>query len=92
MVLENGILKVTLLPSYGGRILSIIHKPSNRELLYQNPLGTPYLMLEGIVVAPAEANTITATVASSKAAAGSVFSAEFLQGDKSLLTAQKALQ
>ncbi len=48
VVLDNGILKVTLLPSYGGRILSIIHKPTNRELLYQNPLGTPYLMLEGI--------------------------------------------
>jgi hypothetical protein len=48
VVLESGILKVTLLPSYGGRILSIIHKPTNRELLYQNPLGTPYLMLEGI--------------------------------------------
>lgn len=48
VVLENGSLRVTLLPSYGGRILSILHKPTNRELLYQNPMGTPYLMLEGI--------------------------------------------
>lgn len=48
VVLENGYLRVTLLPSYGGRILSIVHKPTNRELLYQNPIGTPYLMLEGI--------------------------------------------
>lgn len=48
VVLENGYLKVTLLPEYGGRILSILHKPTNRELLYQNPLGTPYLMLEDI--------------------------------------------
>jgi len=48
VMLENGYLKVTLLPEYGGRILSIVHKPSGRELLYQNPLGTPYLMLEGI--------------------------------------------
>lgn len=48
VVLENGYLKVTLLPEYGGRILSILHKASGRELLYQNPLGTPYLMLEGI--------------------------------------------
>ncbi|HWP07509.1 MAG TPA: DUF5107 domain-containing protein [Polyangiaceae bacterium] len=47
-VLENGYLKVTILPSYGGRILSILHKPTNRELLYQNPIGTPYLMQEGI--------------------------------------------
>jgi hypothetical protein len=48
VVLENGYLRVTLLPSYGGRILSIVHKPTNREFLYQNPIGTPYLMLEGI--------------------------------------------
>lgn len=48
VVLENGYLKVTILPSYGGRVLSILHKPTNRELLYQNPIGTPYLMLEDI--------------------------------------------
>jgi hypothetical protein len=48
VVLENGYLKVTLLPSYGGRILSIVHKPTGRELLYQNPIGTPYLMLQDI--------------------------------------------
>lgn len=47
-VLENGFLRVTILPSYGGRILSIVHKPTNRELLYQNPIGTPYLMQQGI--------------------------------------------
>lgn len=48
VILENSYLKVTLLPDYGGRILSIIHKPTGRELLYQNPMGTPYLMGEGI--------------------------------------------
>jgi len=48
VVLENGYLRVTILPSYGGRVLSIVHKPTNRELLYQNPLGTPYLMKQGI--------------------------------------------
>jgi hypothetical protein len=48
VVLENGYLRVTILPSYGGRVLSILHKPTNRELLYQNPLGTPYLMQEDI--------------------------------------------
>jgi len=47
-ILENGYLRVTILPSYGGRVLSILHKPTNRELLYQNPIGTPYLMKEGI--------------------------------------------
>ncbi len=48
VVLENGYLRVTLLPDYGGRVLSIVHKPTGRELLYQNPLGTPYLMGEDI--------------------------------------------
>ena len=48
IILENGYLKVTLLPSYGGRILSIVHKPTGRELLYQNPIGTPYLMTQDI--------------------------------------------
>lgn len=48
VVLENGYLRVTLLPDYGGRILSIVHKPTGRELLYQNPLGTPYLMYDEI--------------------------------------------
>lgn len=48
VVLENGFLRVTILPEYGGRVLSIVHKPTNRELLYQNPLGTPYLMQQDI--------------------------------------------
>jgi hypothetical protein len=48
VILENGYLRVTLLPEYGGRILSIIHKPTQQELLYQNPVGTPYLMNEDI--------------------------------------------
>jgi hypothetical protein len=48
VVLENAYLRVTLLPDYGGRILSMLHKPTNHEFLYQNPLGTPYLMGEDI--------------------------------------------
>ena len=48
VILENAYLRVTLLPDYGGRVLSIVHKPTNRELLYQNPVGTPYLMYEDI--------------------------------------------
>ncbi len=48
VVLENGYLRVTLLPDYGGRVLSIVHKPTGRELLYQNPIGAPYLMYQDI--------------------------------------------
>ncbi|RXZ83534.1 DUF5107 domain-containing protein [Paenibacillaceae bacterium] len=46
-VIENDFLKVTLLPDYGGRILSIIYKPTGNDLLYQNPVGTPYGIGEG---------------------------------------------
>lgn len=41
-VLENEFLRVTLLPEFGGRILSILYKPTGHEELYQNPVGVPY--------------------------------------------------
>ncbi len=47
IVLENDWLKVTLLPEYGGRILSILYKPTGHEELYQNPVGAPYGYMAG---------------------------------------------
>lgn len=41
-VLENRYLKVTLLPEFGGRILSLIYKPSGHEELYRTEVGVPY--------------------------------------------------
>ncbi len=41
-VIENKYLRVTLLPEYGGRILSMIYKPTGHEQLYRNPVGLPY--------------------------------------------------
>jgi hypothetical protein len=41
-ILENEYLKVTLVPEFGGRILSMIYKPTGHEQLYQNPVGRPY--------------------------------------------------
>jgi hypothetical protein len=38
-VLENRYLKVTLLPEFGGRILSIIYKPTGHEQLYRTEVG-----------------------------------------------------
>jgi hypothetical protein len=46
-VLENRYLKVTLLPEFGGRILSIIYKPTGHELLYRTKVGVPYGMKAG---------------------------------------------
>jgi hypothetical protein len=43
-VLENRFLKVTLLPEFGGRILSIIYKPTGHEELYRTQVGVPYGM------------------------------------------------
>jgi hypothetical protein len=41
-VIENHYLKVTLLPEFGGRILSIIYKPTGHEQLYRSEVGVPY--------------------------------------------------
>jgi hypothetical protein len=41
-VIENRYLKVTLLPEFGGRILSIIYKQTGHEQLYRNEVGVPY--------------------------------------------------
>lgn len=46
-VLENEYIQATLLPEYGGRILSLIDKTTGYEHLYQNPLGLPYGIGEG---------------------------------------------
>jgi hypothetical protein len=47
-VLENRYLKVTLLPEFGGRILSIIYKPTGHEQLYRTDVGAPYGIKGGI--------------------------------------------
>ncbi len=47
-ILENKFLKVTLVPEMGGRILSIVYKPSGHEELYQNPVGVPYQIGTGV--------------------------------------------
>ncbi len=40
-VLENEILRATFLLEYGGRLWSLFHKPSERELLDRNPVFQP---------------------------------------------------
>jgi len=40
-VLENEILRATFLLEYGGRLWSLVHKPTGRELLYVNPVFQP---------------------------------------------------
>src|SRR5882762_1205474 len=47
-VLENRYLKVTLLAEFGGRILSIIYKPTGHEQLYRTEVGVPYGIKGGI--------------------------------------------
>lgn len=41
LVIENDRLRATVLPGLGGRIASLLHKPSDRELLYRNPVFQP---------------------------------------------------
>src|SRR3981081_1220491 len=47
-VIENRYLKVTLLPEFGGRILSIVYKPAGHEQLYRTEVGVPYGIKGGI--------------------------------------------
>ncbi|MFF9277293.1 DUF5107 domain-containing protein [Streptomyces griseosporeus] len=41
LVVENDRLRATVLPGLGGRITSLLHKPTGRELLYRNPVVQP---------------------------------------------------
>lgn len=41
VILENEILRATFLIELGGRLWSLFHKPSQRELLYVNPVFQP---------------------------------------------------
>ncbi len=41
LVLENDRLRATVLPGLGGRLYSLFHKPTGRELLYRNPVFQP---------------------------------------------------
>ncbi|MFD9335404.1 DUF5107 domain-containing protein [Streptomyces sp. NPDC060028] len=41
IVIENEHLRVTVLPCLGGRIHSLVHLPTGRELLYRNPVFQP---------------------------------------------------
>ena len=41
LVIENDRLRATVLPGHGGRVASLLHKPTGRELLYRNPVFQP---------------------------------------------------
>lgn len=41
LVLTNEQLEATFLPEWGGRLWSLIHRPTGRELLYRNPVLQP---------------------------------------------------
>ncbi len=40
-VLENDVLRATFMPEVGGRLWSLVHKPSGRELFAANPVFQP---------------------------------------------------
>lgn len=41
LVIENERVRATVLPGLGGRLYSLLHKPTGRELLYRNPVLQP---------------------------------------------------
>src|SRR4051794_27764495 len=40
-VLENDVLRATFLLNHGGRLWSLVHRPTGRELLHRNPILQP---------------------------------------------------
>lgn len=46
-LIENDLIRLILLPEYGGRIISFVYKPTGHEYLYQSECGSPYGMNEG---------------------------------------------
>jgi len=46
-VIENALIRLVLVPEYGGRVLSFVYKPTNHEYLYQSDCGSPYGMNDG---------------------------------------------
>ncbi|CAM9314482.1 unnamed protein product [Chrysoparadoxa australica] len=48
-IIENEYVKLTLTPELGGRILSMIYKPTNHEMLYvEKEVAAPYGMTYGV--------------------------------------------
>lgn len=41
IVLENEVLRATFLPEVGGRLWSLVHKPTGRDLVFANPVFQP---------------------------------------------------
>jgi hypothetical protein len=46
-VIDNEYLKIIVVPDMGGRIVSMVYKPTNHEQLYTVPCGVPYGMGQG---------------------------------------------
>jgi hypothetical protein len=42
LVIDNEFLKIILVPEFGGRIVSMVYKPTNHQELYTNQCGVPY--------------------------------------------------
>jgi len=47
-VIENSLIRLVLIPEYGGRILSFVYKPTGHEYLYQSECGSAYNIESGI--------------------------------------------
>ncbi len=41
-VIENDLFKITIVPDFGGRIISYLYKPNGKEYLYTEKISTPY--------------------------------------------------
>jgi len=47
-VIENDLIRLILIPEYGGRVLSFFYKPTGHEYLYQSECGSAYQINSGV--------------------------------------------
>lgn len=90
---ENGALYLTSAKSGADTVLGVaatLTLPNQTVKAVLRLNGSP-VAEQDVVIAATGANTVSATVASSKAPAGAVFAVDFLQGDRSLLAGQTTL-
>lgn len=46
-LIENELIRLVIVPEYGGRVISFVYKPTGHEYLYQSECGSPYGINEG---------------------------------------------
>lgn len=50
LILENGLIKATILPDFGAKVQEFVYKPSDRDFLYHHPRTLPRRPVYGVTM------------------------------------------